>query len=77
VLFEVKSGKQVDPIATRFYNAESQNQEFQDSWDTRKPFSMIAMPNGTGDGLFICRLSELENVVKGILKNWEEYEKGE
>ena len=31
---------------------------------------MIAMPNGTGDGLFICRLSELEEVVKGLRMNW-------
>jgi hypothetical protein len=79
VLFEVKSGKQVDPIATKFYNAESQNQEFRDSWNVRKPFSMIAMPNGTGDGLFICRLSELEEVVEGLQKNWKEsnIEKGE
>ena len=78
VLFEVKSGKQVDPIATRFYNAESQSQEFQDVWKEKKPFSMIAMPNGTGDGLLICRLSELHNVVAGLLANWEEYEnKGE
>jgi len=78
VLFEVKSGKQVDPIATRFYNAESQSQEFQDEWKEKKPFSMIAMPNGTGDGLLICRLSELQNVVAGLLANWEEYEnKGE
>ena len=74
ILFEVKSGKQVDPIATRFYNAESQSQEFQDVWKEKKPFSMIAMPNGTGDGLLICRLSELQNVVAGLLANWEEYE---
>ena len=44
----------------------------------KKPFSMVAMPNGTGDGLLICRLSELQNVVAGLLANWEEYEnKGE
>ena len=78
ILFEVKSGKQVDPIATRFYNAESQSQEFQDVWKEKKPFSMIAMPNGTGDGLLVCRLSELQKVVAGLLANWEEYEnKGE
>ena len=78
VLFEVKSGKQVDPIATKFYNAESQSQEFQDVWKEKKPFSMVAMPNGTGDGLLICRLAELQNVVAGLLANWEEYEnKGE
>lgn len=77
VLFEVKSGKQVDPIATRFYNAESQSQEFIDSLGDKKPFSMIAMPTGTGDGIFMCRLSSLEKVVEALNKNWEKYEKQE
>ena len=71
VLFEVKSGKQIDPIATRFYNAESQSQDFQDSLGDKKPFSMVAMPTGTGDGLLICRLSELKEVVNGLLDNWK------
>ena len=77
VLFEVKSGKQVDPIATRFYNAESQSQEFVDTLGTKKPFSMIAMPHGTGDGIFMCRLSSLEKVVEGLLENWKKYEQQE
>ena len=86
VLFEVKSGKQVDPIATRFYNAESQSQEFIDTLGKKKPFSMVALPTGTGDGIFMCRLSELEKVVKGLRMNWlqntadqnmEEQRKGE
>ena len=77
VLFEVKSGKQVDPIATRFYNAESQSQEFVDTLGTKKPFSMIAMPHGTGDGIFMCRLSSLEKVVEGLLENWNKYEQQE
>ena len=77
VLFEVKSGKQVDPIATRFYNAESQSQEFVATLGTKKPFSMIAMPHGTGDGIFMCRLSSLEKVVEGLLENWKKYEQQE
>ncbi len=77
VLFEVKSGKQVDPIATRFYNAESQSQEFVDTLGSKKPFSMIAMPHGTGDGIFMCRLSSLEKVVEGLLENWNKYEQQE
>ena len=77
VLFEVKSGKQVDPIATRFYNAESQSQEFVHTLGTKKPFSMIAMPHGTGDGIFMCRLSSLEKVVEGLLENWKKYEQQE
>ena len=74
VLFEVKSGKQVDPIATRFYNAESQSQEFVDTLGKKKPFSMVAMPLGTGDGIFMCRLSSLEKVVEGLLENWKKHE---
>ena len=73
VLFEVKSGKQVDPIATRFYNAESQSQEFVDTLGKKKPFSMIAMPTGTGDGIFMCRLSSLEKVVEALIENWNEH----
>ena len=72
VLFEVKSGKQVDPIATRFYNAESQ--EFVDTLGKKKPFSMVAMPTGTGDGIFMCRLSSLEKVVEGLQENWKKHE---
>jgi len=44
---------------------------------TKKPFAMIAMPNGTGDGMLICRLSELENVVAGLMENWKNYEEQE
>lgn len=77
VLFEVKSGKQIDPIATRFYNAESQSQEFVDSLGKKKPFSMVAMPTGTGDGIFMCRLSSLEKVVQALQENWKKYEEQE
>ena len=38
---------------------------------------MIAMPTGTGDGIFMCRLSSLEKVVEALHKNWEKYEKQE
>jgi hypothetical protein len=29
------------------------------------------MPNGTGDGLLVTRLSELEDLVSGLLENWK------
>ena len=32
---------------------------------------MVAMPHGTGDGIFLCRLSEIEEVVEGLIKNWK------
>jgi len=32
---------------------------------------MICMPDGTGDGLLITRLSDLEKLVPALLENWE------
>ena len=67
-----------DPIYTRFQKAEQQ------SWDNvkdaiggvgkSKPFMMVAMPEGTSDGLCIFRLSELENVIEAIQDNWRRNE---
>jgi|TARA_A100001011_G_C14321483_1_gene850919 hypothetical protein len=74
VRFEVKSGNQVEPIATRFYKAEKQSSEYagrQKDGSINKPFAMVAMPHGTGDGIFLCRLSEIQKVVEGLQKNWE------
>ena len=77
VRIEVKSGKQVGPIWTRFQKAEAQ------SWENvkdaiggdgkSKPFMMVAMPEGTSDGLCIIRLSELENVLEAIQVNWDRF----
>ena len=38
-----------------------------------KPFMMVAMPEGTSDGLCIIRLSELENVIEAIQDNWDRF----
>ena len=35
---------------------------------------MVAMPEGTSDGLCIFRLSELENVIEAIQDNWRRNE---
>ena len=35
-----------------------------------KPFSMIAMPHGSGDGLFLCRLSTLKLIVDKLQDMW-------
>ena len=53
---EVKAGKQVEPIATRFILAEQQSAQHKSIGDAR-PFAMIAMPDGMSDGLVIMRLS--------------------
>ena len=77
VRVEVKSGKQVGPIYTRFQKAEAQSWEnVKDSVGgaKSKPFMMVAMPDGTSDGIVLFRLSELENVVQGLIENWDKKE---
>ncbi len=77
VRFEVKSGNQVEPIATRFYKAEKQSLDYagkQKDGSMNKPFAMVAMPHGTGDGIVLCRLSEIKRVVEGLEENWKQLE---
>ena len=59
---EVKAGAQVKPIETRFLAAEEQATAAKATGDPR-PFCYIAMPDGTTDGLFICRLSVLKELL--------------
>jgi hypothetical protein len=53
---EVKAGKQIEPIATRFVLAEQQSEQHRPLGDVR-PFVMVAMPDGMSDGLVVMRLS--------------------
>ena len=53
---EVKAGAQVKPVATKFYLAEAQSEQHRPFGDHR-PFALIAMPDGTSDGLVVMRLS--------------------
>jgi hypothetical protein len=62
VRVEVKAGKQVAPIETRFLAAEKQADTAKATGDPR-PFVYIAMPDGMTDGLFICRLSTLKELL--------------
>ena len=72
IRFEVKSGKQVADIVKKFEHAESQSYEFAISKGIEdKPFSMIAMPHGSGDGLFLCRLSTLNEIVDKLQDMWK------
>ena len=59
---EVKAGAQVKPIETRFLAAEKQATVAKATGDPR-PFCYIAMPDGTTDGLFLCRLSVLKELL--------------
>jgi len=59
---EVKAGAQVGPIATRFLAGEKQSTAAKSTGDPR-PFVYVAMPDGMTDGLFICRLSTLKELL--------------
>jgi hypothetical protein len=54
---ESKAGAQVAPIAIRFYAAKRQSDASKAFGDIR-PFAMIAMPDGTSDGIVLMTLTE-------------------
>lgn len=60
---EVKAGKQVAPMWTRFLLAETQSDQARAIGDNR-PFLMIAMPDNTTDGLVVGRLSDLGAILR-------------
>ena len=56
-----------------FEKAESQSWEFELTRDNPKElFSLLAMPEGTKDGLFICRLSHIKEVMLELKQMWKE-----
>lgn len=59
---EVKAGSQVGPIATRFDAARSQSEASKALGDVR-PFAMIAMPDGTSDGIVLMSLTEFAELL--------------
>lgn len=61
---EVKAGAQVQPIATRFHQAEKQSAQAKAIGDIR-PFVMVAMPDDTQDGIVLMRLSQFALLFGG------------
>ncbi len=59
---EIKAGIQVGPIATRFQLAKAQSDAAKALGDIR-PFIMVAMPDGTTDGIVLMSLSEFSELV--------------
>ena len=74
--FEVKSGKQVNDTVVKFEKAETQSWEFElsknDLNKQKDLFSMVMMPHGTNDGLFLCRLSQLQEIVEELRNIWKQ-----
>ena len=67
---EVKSGKaDTGPAYTAFLRCEQQSEASRPIGDHR-PFAAVLMPADTSDGLVICRLSSLHEVVAAVAENW-------
>jgi hypothetical protein len=62
---EVKAGAQVGPISTRFNQARLQSEASKSLGDIR-PFAMIAMPDGSSDGIVLMTLDEFAELVSLI-----------
>jgi hypothetical protein len=59
---ESKAGAQVGPIATRFFDAKAQSDASKAIGDIR-PFVMIAMPDGTSEGICLMTLTEFAELT--------------
>jgi hypothetical protein len=68
--FEVKSGKQVEPIATRYVAARNQSDAARAVGDVR-PFCFVAAPDGSAP-LVLVRADELPAVVAAFVEEWSE-----
>ena len=70
VRVEVKAGKQVQTLWTKYQKAKEQSDGNTRIGDTR-PFMFVAMPDGTSNGLVIVELDKLDEVVFALLETWE------
>ena len=66
--FEVKSGKQAEPINTRYVEARNQSDASRAIGDMR-PFVFVAAPDGTTP-LLVVRADEMGDVVAAFIEEW-------
>jgi hypothetical protein len=59
---EIKAGAQVGPIHTRFQAAKAQSDAAKSLGDIR-PFVMVAMPDGTSEGIVLMTLTEFAEIT--------------
>lgn len=71
VRVEVKAGKQVQTLWTKYLKAKEQSDTNTRIGDTR-PFMFVAMPDGTSNGLVVVELDKLDEVVFALLETWEQ-----
>jgi len=67
---EIKAGAQIKAIATRFNSAKAQSDAAKALGDIR-PFAMVAMPDGSSEGIVLMTLSEFSEIV-AMLSEQEE-----
>jgi len=67
---EIKAGLQVGPIATRFQAAKAQSDAAKALGDIR-PFVMVAMPDGTTEGIVLMTLSEFSDIAILLIEREE------
>lgn len=69
--FEVKAGKQIQTIWTKFLKMKEQSDSnLADVGTDSKPFVAVIKPDGSTDGLVMFRISDVENVIWGFKENW-------
>jgi len=68
VRVETKSGKQVQPIATRYVEARNQSDAARAIGDLR-PFVMAAVPDGSDELLIVAR-RDLPDFVAALVEEW-------
>lgn len=66
--FEVKAGKQVGPVGTRYVAARNQADAARAVGDTR-PFCFVAVPDGS-QPLLVVRVDDLPAVVAAFVEEW-------
>ena len=71
VRVEVKAGKQIQTLWTKYQKAKEQSDANTRIGDTR-PFMFVAMPDGTSNGLVVVELDKLDEVVFALLETWEQ-----
>ena len=73
--FEVKAGKQIQTIWTKFLKMKEQSDSnLADVGTESKPFVAVIKPDGSTDGLVMFRISDVENVIWGFKDNWQNYD---
>lgn len=59
---EIKAGAQIKTIATKFNLAKAQSDAAKALGDIR-PFAMVAMPDGSSEGIVLMTLTEFSEIV--------------